>query len=129
MILAALLALAQASPVVPLPPTDWSSLPPLRYVRPAPPDADLSAFVRSEVAAGHCPRAVAAPGGWTLTVEIAVQTNAQDQVRRVVPRAMDCPAVEQYAAGIVSSMARGNIYTGDAQDGWYRTSLTFTWRA
>ena len=130
MMLAALFIALQGAPAAPLPPVDWSNLPTLRYARPVDQTANLSAFVRAEVKAGHCPRATANPDGWTLTVDMAVLATPQQTVRRIVPRAIDCAAVEQYAAGIVSSLVRGNIdTTGTTVDGWYRTSLTFTWRS
>ena len=130
MIAGLLLLAAQATPAAPLPPADWRALPPLRYLRPTESGSDLSAFVRAEVRAGRCARALASPGGWSLTVELAVLATPQALVRRVVPRAIGCPAVEQYAAGLVSSRVRGNLDVSDAsQDGWYRTALTFTWPA
>ena len=130
MIAAAFLVAIQAASAAPLPPADWHALPPLRYLRTAEPGPDLSAFVRAEVRSGRCARAVATPGGWMLTVELAVLATPQALVRRVVPRAIDCPAVEQYAAGLVSSRVRGNLdVSGAQQDGWYRTALTFSWPA
>ncbi|WP_447407106.1 hypothetical protein, partial [Clostridium perfringens] len=64
-----------------------------------------------------------------LRVDVAVLV-AAGRPRRVIPRAIQCPAVEQYAAGLVSSMARGNIAPAtQAGDGWYKTSLTFAWGA
>lgn len=110
-------------------PSDWTTLPPLEYVRPAPDDPALATFVRAEVQAGHCAAARPAPGGWTLNVDVAVFVQSSGMVRRTVPRAIACPSVEQYAAGLVFSRARGNVVTDtSARDGWYRTTLTFAWR-
>ena len=45
----------------------------------------------------------------------------------MTPRAIDCPTVEQYAAGVILG-ARDAIDVVDADtDTWYRTSMTFTW--
>lgn len=123
----AILLLLQATGA--LPPTDWSSLPTLRYVRSAGEDATLANFVRGEVKAGRCAAAALAPTGWSLTVDVAVLLQPDGIVRRTIPRAINCPSVEQYAAGIVFSRARNNIDPpGTGADGWYRTTLTFTWR-
>jgi hypothetical protein len=131
MITAILLAaqLAGASPM-PMPPQDWSALHPLPYSRDPDDGANLSSFVRAEVKAGRCNAATPSPQGYVLKVDLAVLVGAGGQPKRVVPRAIACPSVEQYAAGLVSSMARGNIAPGVADaDTWYRTSLTFSWSA
>ena len=111
-----------------LPPPDWSTLPILALRRPAPSTIDTSAFVRDEVVHGRCAAAVQGRTGWMLTVDLAVLATADGRLRRVVPRAIGCPGVEQYAAGLVSSSARDNLETlpGDS-DRWYRTRLTFVW--
>ena len=128
MIATILLAL-QAAPPPPMPPQDWGTLPTLRYVRPANDDAALASFVRGEVQAGRCAAARATPNGWTASVDVAVLVQPDGIVRRTTPRAIGCPSVEQYAAGIVFSRARMNIdTTGIVTDGWYRTTLTFAWR-
>lgn len=121
--------LAGAAPL-PMPPQDWSVLRPLPFARDPDEGANLSGFVSAEVKAGRCAAAVSSPHGWTLKVDLAVLVGPSGQPRRVVPRAIACPSVEQYAAGLVTSMARGNIATATiAPDSWYRTSLTFTWPA
>ena len=126
--IAALALLFQAAPV-PLPPSDWSTLPALRYLHLAPDDPTLAAFVRSEAKAGRCTAARQTPSGWSLAVDVAVLIQPDGMVRNTLPRAIGCPSVEQYAAGIVFSRARGNVDTGGAgADGWYRTSLAFSWR-
>lgn len=122
---AALLALLQVG--APLPPVDWSTLPTLRYVRAADDVTDLAAFVRGEVLAGRCTHAVQSPAGWSLKVDLAVLATPDGNPRRVVPRAIDCPSVEQYAAGLVQRMARDNIDLNGSEGGWYRTALTFAW--
>lgn len=132
MMIAIALATAQlaATSTPPMPPQDWSGLRPLPYTRDADDGATLSAFVQAEVKAGRCAAATQTAQGWTLKVDLAVLVGPAGQPRRVVPRAIACPSVEQYAAGLVSSMVRSSI-TPDTTDigGWYRTSLTFTWPA
>ena len=133
MIAAFLLALQAVTPpvvMVPaparvsLPPQDWSTLPPLPLRRPAP----TSAYVRDEVQAGKCDKAVRTAQGWSLTVDLAVLTTPDGRMRRVTPRAIDCPTVEQYAAGVILGSARQALDIPDAEtDTWYRTSLTFAW--
>ncbi|MEH3158649.1 MAG: hypothetical protein PGN08_06705 [Sphingomonas taxi] len=124
------LAAASTPPAPLMPPQDWSGLRPLPYTRDADDGANLSAFVQAEVKAGRCAAATQTAQGWTLKVDLAVLVGPAGQPRRIVPRAIACPSVEQYAAGLVSSMVRNSI-PADATDtgGWYRTSLTFTWPA
>jgi hypothetical protein len=125
LILAAQLAVASPSPVLP---QDWSSLRPLPLAYDPGDAPNLSAFVQGEVKAGRCAAAVATSGGWVLKIDLAVLVGPAAQPRRVVPRAIDCPSVEQYAAGLISSAARGNIPLGTVTpETWYRTSLTFSW--
>lgn len=118
----------QAIAAVPLPPRDWTTLPLLRLRKPAAALADASSFVRAEVAAGRCAAATRAAQGWSLDIDLAVLVTPAGQVRRITPRAIACPTVEQYAAGVVLGTARANIDPQSAEtDAWYRTSMTFTW--
>ena len=111
-----------AVPTQPLatPPADWSTLPALTTKRRLPDTRTLSDFVRDEVAGGRC-----AVEGRSLTVHLAVHVAAGGQLRRIVPRAIDCPTVEQYASGLVSRMARGNV-PAPAADTWYHAAMVFT---
>lgn len=118
--------LAGASPL-PMPPQDWSALRPLPLTREVDESANLSSFVRAEVKAGRCAAATAVTQGWVLKIDLAVLIGPGARPRRVVPRAIACPSVEQYAAGLVSSMARSNLSPAIDTDTWYRTSLTFSW--
>ncbi len=119
-----------AAPPAPLPPQDWSDLRPLPNARDLGDDRTLSSFVRAEVKAGRCAAATQSPDGWVLKIDVAVLLAPTGQARRIVPRAIACPSVEQYAAGLVSSMARGSVApTAVVADTWYRTSLTFSWPA
>ncbi|MES2339652.1 MAG: hypothetical protein V4537_16290 [Pseudomonadota bacterium] len=125
-----LLIAAQAAPVVPappvmstvapVPPTDWSIMPPLPWRMPPQLSPDLQSFAADEVRAGRCttPRP-------SVDVEMAVMVRADGFVRAVVPRAIDCPTVEQFAAGLVTSFARNNLRQPAA--GWYRATITFDW--
>ena len=129
MIARLLMLMAQAAVLVPVapvplsPPQDWSKLPPLLFRRPVAQAPEAAAYVGGEVKAGRCVRT-----GTVLAVDLAVLATPAGQVKRIVPRAIDCPTVEQYASGILLSMARSNIDTdGAGAEGWYRTTLTFTW--
>ncbi len=138
--IAALLVALQAAPLaavppVPatagstLPPQDWSALPILPMHKPTTALANVSGFVRSEVVAGRCAKVLRTAAGWTLTVDLAVLLTPDGRVRRITPRAIDCPTVEQYAAGVILG-ARDAIDVVDTDtDTWYRTSLTFAWGA
>ena len=121
--------IAAAVPEQPaLPPQDWSTLPRLPLRRPAESTAATSAYVREEVAQGRCAAAVRDRAGWTLAIDVAVLATADGTVRRIVPHAIDCPTVEQYAAGLVWSGARDNIDPPPGEgDRWYRTRLIFAW--
>jgi hypothetical protein len=114
--------LAQAAPVpppVPPPavvPNDLTSLPPLPWrVRPRAP-SDVSQYVAGEVAAERCP--LLKP---PVTLEFAVLVRSDGSVRAVLPLAINCVTVEQYGAGVVSRLARGNLRRGAS--GWYRAAL------
>lgn len=112
-----LLLAAQGVAAAPAPPADWSALPPLRYrhTPELPPAAD--AFAQGEVAAGRC----TAPHGRPLHVEIAVLVGPGG-AERVVPRAIGCATVEQFASGLVTRFTRDNVDPEDAP-GWRVTSV------
>lgn len=104
-------------------PASWATLPMLRYERRPDLPTGLDEFVRDEVAAGRCtvPR-----GATSLRVDLAVLVDAGAAVR-VVPRAMACATVEQFAAGLMSRIARDHVEP-ESPDGWYRATLDFEWR-
>ncbi|QCB42094.1 hypothetical protein E5673_07535 [Sphingomonas sp. PAMC26645] len=141
MIAALLLLLQTAAPPPPvptaptppvastLPPQDWSTLPVLRIRGQATTLANTSAYVHGEVVAGRCAHVIRTTQGWALTVDLAVLINPDGRVRRVTPRAIDCPTVEQYAAGVILGARDSIDVAGEDADTWYRTSLTFTWGA
>ncbi|MFW2852002.1 hypothetical protein ACM61V_08740 [Sphingomonas sp. TX0543] len=109
-----------------LPATEWSTLAELPLIRRTEPTPELSKFVRDEVAAGRCAVAVREPGGFSLHVELGVLVDRDGDVRKIMPRAIGCPTVEQYAVGLTSRMARANLAAPGA-DTWYRTSIDFAW--
>lgn len=116
------LAQAAAAQPLPMPPADWSSLPELPVVPPA--SFDPTGYVRREVAASRCrPASV----GRAVEVEsaVAVLIDAGGSVQRVVPHAINCPTVEQYTAGYVSSLARR---ASGLRPGWYRYTMTYRWQ-
>lgn len=122
MIAALLFLLSQAGTIPAAPPPDWSALPVLPYVsRPELP-AGLDDFVRGEMAAGRC---VLPRGARSLRIELAVLVDAGKPVR-VIPRAIACATVEQFAAGLVSRIARDHLDPASA-DGWYRAALDVAW--
>jgi hypothetical protein len=104
---------------------DWAALPALPWrTQPAVTPA-MSDFAEQEARIRRCP----VPQGNSITVELAVLVDG-DTVRTVVPRAIDCATVEQYAAGLATGFARNNLLprTPGAGGQWYKTSLTFSWR-
>ena len=112
---------------------DWGALPPLPYRTPPEVTAPMHEFVAREARLQRCaPRRAAAEENTSrpmIQVDLAVLVTAEGTVRVVVPRAMNCPTVEQYAAGLVSSFARNNLLPrGATADQWYRTSVTFAVR-
>jgi hypothetical protein len=124
LIIATLLALQvppATIPFVAMPPADWSMLSELAFIRLAPAAPDLSEYVREEVRVGRC-----VSNDTSIRVDLAVLVGSDGRVRRIVPRAINCPTVEQYASGIVSRLARSNV-VAPPQDRWYRTTVTFSW--
>ncbi|WP_235513635.1 MULTISPECIES: hypothetical protein [unclassified Sphingomonas] len=121
-----------APPMVPVPqarsPIDWQALPPLPYRRTPRPTAQMTAFIQSELRRASCPRPLPVSGRAQLQVDVAVLIGEDHVVRATIPRAIDCPTVEQYAAGLVISYARGNLVPRFVSPGnWYRAVLLFDW--
>jgi hypothetical protein len=118
-----------AMPAAPVPlPPEWLGLPQIRYLRPLPSMASLSGYVRSEVEAGRCAAVARSASSGVVRVDLAVLVTSDSRIRRIVPRAINCLNVEQYASGLVSRMARDNIDNlGVEKDTWFRTSLIFAW--
>lgn len=114
-------AVVQPVPFVAMPPADWSSMDELAFIRTNAVTPDLSAYVREEVNAGRC-----ASTDTSVRVDLAVLVGADGRVRRIIPRAINCPTVEQYATGIVSRLARRNVVP-PPKESWFRTTVTFSW--
>lgn len=122
-------------PVAPPPPLtrspiDWQALPPLPYRYTPRPTARMNAFVQSEFARSGCPLPEPSTGRVQVQVDVAVLIGEDHVVRATIPRAIACPTVEQYAAGLVVSYARGNLVPRFVNAGsWYRAVLVFDWAA
>jgi len=116
-----LLLVAQATSI------DWDGLAPLPYRAPPIVTSEMQNFVQREVIERKCP--VSPAGAQTVTVDVAILVDANDGIRVTVPRAMQCPTVEQYAAALVAGFARNNLLPRTTpNEQWYKTSLTFTWK-
>jgi len=135
-IISALLALAsvQGGPAqaqdVPEPAAiQWESLPNLPY-RDAPSMTPaMHDWARGQVRARKCRARRLVDGRPAVRVEVAVLVD-EDGVRTTVPRAIGCPTIEQYAAGLVAGFSRNNLNqrTGTPGPAWYRATVTFAWR-
>jgi hypothetical protein len=109
-------------------PADWSTLAPLPYVTPPQMAAPLARFVADEIAAGRCAVPRPANGHYVFKVDVATLVSADGKVLRTVPRAINCPTVEQYSAGLVVSFARTNLpMRAGATDIWYRATIVYDW--
>jgi hypothetical protein len=126
MILKMLLLQAAVQAASPAVPTDWSVLAPMPYVSQPQVAPALSSFVAAEIAAGRCAVARPANGRYVVRVDVATLVGADGTVRRTVPRAIDCPTVEQYSAGLVLSFARANLPRGTTEQ-WYRATIVYDW--
>lgn len=118
MMLAVLLLFGQALSLAP--PADWETLPTMPLPSSGAPTPQFEQFVRNEVKAARC---VLGADRTTLDMAVLVATNGR--VRRIVPRAIGCAGVEQFAAGIVLRAARDTIRPPSV-DTWYRTSVPLT---
>lgn len=114
---------------VPALPADWETLASVPYVTAPALTPPLATFVAGEIAAGRCAVPRPADGHYVVRVNVAALISDDGVVRRAVPRAIACPTVEQYAAGLVLGFARGNltVHPG-APELWYRATITFDWR-
>ncbi|QIG79560.1 hypothetical protein [Stakelama tenebrarum] len=107
---------------------DWSSLPDLPYRAPPRLSRDMHDFAFREARSRSCPIADPNSGQWRMQVDIAVLVDGSGVVRVAVPRAIDCPTVEQYAAGLATAFAQNNLLPRESRTPqWYRTSLSFAW--
>jgi hypothetical protein len=115
--------------VAPAAPTDWSKLPDLRLTTTPDYPAIMTKFVRDEIAAGRCAAPAPVDGKTSVKVDmIVLVSSANGEAVKIVPRAINCPTVEQFAAGVVQKAARGNVAgPPPATDSWYHTGMTLTW--
>lgn len=124
----ALFLALQAAASLAAPPTDWSALPALRLSNTPDYAALMTTFVHDEVAAGRCAAPPAVAGKTSIKVDMVVLVSPGGDALRIVPRAINCPTVEQFAAGVVQKAVRGNIAgSPPATDSWYRTGMTLSW--
>jgi hypothetical protein len=118
----------QAAATLAAPPTDWSALPPLRLSTTPDYAALMTRFVHDEVVAGRCAAPPAVAGKVSIKVDMVVLVSPNGDALRIVPKAINCPTVEQFAAGVVQKAVRGNLAgTAPASDSWYRTGMTLSW--
>lgn len=106
----------------------WNSLPSLPYRTEPQVTPQMQAFVSREIRRQRCTviRQSRRPDRQRVEVELAVLVDEAGGVRVVVPRAINCPSVEQYAAGVVTGFARGNVLPrGATSVQWYRTTVIF----
>jgi hypothetical protein len=110
-------------------PGDWTALPPLRLTEQPDYTLIMTKFVRDEIAAGRCAAPAPVDGHVSIKLDLIVLVaSSSGEAVRVVPRAINCPTVEQFAAGVVQKATRGNIAgAAPASDSWYRTNITLTW--
>ena len=110
-------------------PADWATLAPMPYIKAPEVTPALTTFVAGEIGAGRCAVPKPADGHYVVKVDVAALVGADGMVRHAVPHAIHCPTVEQYAAGLVTGFARGNLAArGGSDDIWYRATITFDWR-
>jgi hypothetical protein len=98
-------------------------------IKPPTPTPAMTAFVGNEVASGRCAIHRPADGRYDLRVDLAVLVDANGMIAQVLPKAINCPTVEQYSAGLVTSFARDNLPPRPALGPkWYRTTIAFDWQ-
>lgn len=115
----AIIATAQTTAI------DWNGLAPLPYRAPPVVTQEMHRFVQNETVARNCPLA---PDATSLAVDVAVLVHDKGSIRVTVPKAIQCPTAEQYAAALVAGFARNNLLPRmGAGEQWYRTTITFTW--
>lgn len=119
-------AALQAADFPPRP--EWSELMPLPLIEPPQITPQMDAFVGSQVSGGQCPIPRPADGRYVIRLDIAVLVSPAGALRAMVPHAINCPTIEQYGVGLVTTFARNNLMQRAATaDQWYRATLTFDW--
>ena len=118
----------QAAALAPPPPPDWAALPPLRLSTTPDYAALITGFVHDEVAAGRCAAPPPVAGKISVKLDMVVLVSPGGEALRIVPRAINCPTVEQFAAGVVQKAVRGNLAGAPpVSDSWYRTGMIISW--
>lgn len=108
------------------PPLDWSTLPSFPLPR-AVIVTEGTSFVRRELTE-RCAGGTDASQSRQFAMAVAILVADAGHVRRVTPRAVGCPTVEQYTAGYVLSLTRGGPGSLSAPaPGWYRLTVTYRW--
>ncbi|MFV0622714.1 hypothetical protein ACBY01_01710 [Sphingomonas sp. ac-8] len=116
---------AQADPAR-VSPIDWDGLDALPYRIQPQVTPQMARFVQDEMRHGRCTPPAPTAGKRRVHADVAVLVGAAAIVRATIPRAINCPTVEQYAAGLVLGFARDNLNPRFAVEGnWYRASMTF----
>ena len=107
----------------------WESLPTLPYREAPSMTPAMHEWARRQVRARKCRARRLVDGRPAVRVEVAVLVG-EDGVRTTIPRAIGCPTIEQYAAGLVAGFSRNNLTQRTAAPGniWYRATVTFAWR-
>ncbi|MFZ3483634.1 hypothetical protein [Sphingomonas sp. 3-13AW] len=128
--LAAQVAAAVSAPAEPdrrrTSPINWEALDALPYRVQPEVTPQMVEFVSGEMHEGRCTAPAPVAGKRRVHTDVAVLVGAGASVRATIPRAINCPTVEQYAAGLVLGFARGNLNPRFAVEGtWYRVSMTF----
>lgn len=108
---------------------DWESLPNLPYRETPSMTPAMHDWARGQVRARQCRARRLVDGRPAVRVEVAALVD-EDGVRATIPRAIGCPSIEQYAAGLVAGFSRNNLTqrTGAPGPAWYRATVTFAWR-
>ena len=121
-------ATAQVTTPPPMP-ADWAALAPLPYTAPPQVTRAMAQFVADEIAAKRCNLTRPADGHYIVRVDVATLVGGDGTVRKTVPRAIDCPTVEQYSAGLVIGFARANLppHGNASGDHWYRATIIYDW--
>ena len=108
---------------------DWAKLPDLPYRQPPQMTPAMNAYVAGQARVNKCRQRRTVDGRPAMRVEVAGLVHPVDGVRTSLPPAVGCAAVEQYAAGLVSSFARNNLAPRTAAaEQWYRATVTFIWK-
>src|SRR3546814_21161592 len=99
---------------------------PLTYLEPPTLTPPMRRFVDGEVRSGRCRPPRDAAGRYTITLDVAVLVDGDGRILRTLPRAIDCPTVEQFGAGLALSFARENLLPRARHDDrWFRATFVF----